>query len=108
MTNLPAGPASITATAGTPQNAVVNTAFATALQATVRDAGGERRAGCDGDVHGAGQRASASFASGAQRDGDDRRQRGGDGADADGEWDDGQLQRHGDCRGRGDAGRPSR
>src|SRR5467141_372859 len=39
LTNL-AGPASsITATAGTPQNAPINTAFATALQATVRDAG---------------------------------------------------------------------
>lgn len=34
-----ATPASITATAGTPQSAVVNTAFATALQATVRDGG---------------------------------------------------------------------
>jgi hypothetical protein len=33
-------PASITATAGTPQSAIVNTAFANALQATVQDSGG--------------------------------------------------------------------
>jgi len=34
-----ASPATITATAGTPQTAVINTAFAVQLQATVRDAG---------------------------------------------------------------------
>jgi hypothetical protein len=33
-------PASVTATAGTPQSIAINTAFATALQATVKDAGG--------------------------------------------------------------------
>lgn len=38
LTNLASPPASITATAGTPQNATVNTAFTTALQATVKDA----------------------------------------------------------------------
>src|SRR6266849_3690099 len=38
LTNLAGAPASITPTAGTPQSATVNTAFATQLQATVRDA----------------------------------------------------------------------
>ena len=33
-------PASISATAGTPQNATINTAFATALQATIQDSSG--------------------------------------------------------------------
>jgi Bacterial Ig-like domain (group 1)/Invasin, domain 3 len=37
LTNLAASPASITATAGTPQSTTVNTAFATTLQATVKD-----------------------------------------------------------------------
>jgi hypothetical protein len=37
LTNLAGAPASITATAGTPQNATVNTAFATDLAATVKD-----------------------------------------------------------------------
>jgi streptogramin lyase len=37
LTNTPGVPASITATSGTPQNAAVGTAFATALQATVLD-----------------------------------------------------------------------
>jgi len=40
LTNLAGLPASVFATAGTPQSAAVNTAFATALRATVRDAGG--------------------------------------------------------------------
>lgn len=39
FTVIPAAPASITATAGTPQSAAVNTAFATQLQATVKDSG---------------------------------------------------------------------
>src|SRR5258706_13920774 len=38
LTNLAGAPASITATAGTPQSATINTQFATQLQATVRDA----------------------------------------------------------------------
>ena len=38
-------PASVTATAGTPQSAAINAAFATALQATVKDAGGNVLAG---------------------------------------------------------------
>jgi hypothetical protein len=45
LTNLAAGPASIAATAGTPQNATLNTAFAAALQATVKDAGGNPLSG---------------------------------------------------------------
>jgi hypothetical protein len=38
LTNLAGAPASITATAGTPQNAAVNTAFATQLKTAVKDA----------------------------------------------------------------------
>ncbi len=37
LTNTPGDPASITASAGTPQTAMIGTAFATNLQATVRD-----------------------------------------------------------------------
>jgi 5-hydroxyisourate hydrolase-like protein (transthyretin family) len=37
LTNLASAPASITATAGTPQSASINSAFATRLQATVKD-----------------------------------------------------------------------
>jgi hypothetical protein len=40
LTNTAGASASITSTAGTPQNAAVSTAFTTALQATVKDAGG--------------------------------------------------------------------
>jgi hypothetical protein len=40
LTNIPGDPASITATAGTPQSTTINTTFATALKATVRDAFG--------------------------------------------------------------------
>lgn len=40
LTNNPGAPASITATAGATQSAQINTAFATNLQATVKDAGG--------------------------------------------------------------------
>jgi hypothetical protein len=39
LTNLAGAPAAIIATVGTPQSATVNAAFATALQATVKDAG---------------------------------------------------------------------
>jgi hypothetical protein len=38
LTNTAGTPASVTATAGTPQSATISTAFATALQATVKDA----------------------------------------------------------------------
>ena len=40
LTNTAGTPASITATVGTPQSATVSTSFATALQATVKDASG--------------------------------------------------------------------
>ena len=40
LTNLPQIAANITATAGTPQSAIINTAFTTNLQATVTDSGG--------------------------------------------------------------------
>ncbi len=40
LTNAIGQPASITATGGTPQSAQINTAFATALTATVKDSGG--------------------------------------------------------------------
>ena len=39
LTNIPGAAANITTTAGTPQSAIVNTAFTTALQVTVRDSG---------------------------------------------------------------------
>ena len=39
------GPATITATAGTPQSAMINTAFANALQATVKDGSGNPLSG---------------------------------------------------------------
>jgi uncharacterized protein YejL (UPF0352 family) len=45
LTNKAGPAASIAATAGTPQSATINTAFATALQATVKDAGGNRVSG---------------------------------------------------------------
>ena len=40
LTNTASTPAIITATAGTPQSAATGTAFATTLQATVKDASG--------------------------------------------------------------------
>jgi hypothetical protein len=40
LTNTAGAPASVGATAGTPQNATINSAFSTALQVTVKDAGG--------------------------------------------------------------------
>ena len=40
LTNAPGAPASITATSGTPQSATIGTTFGTALQATVKDSGG--------------------------------------------------------------------
>jgi Bacterial Ig-like domain (group 1) len=40
-----AGPASVTATGGTPQSTVINTAFASSLQVTVRDLGSNSVAG---------------------------------------------------------------
>jgi hypothetical protein len=45
LNNLAGAPASIAATAGTPQSATVSTAFATPLQATVKDASGNLLSG---------------------------------------------------------------
>src|SRR5207302_6189340 len=45
LSNTAGGPASVTATGGTPQSATVNTAFASLLQATVKDAGGNPLSG---------------------------------------------------------------
>ena len=45
LTNAAAVPASVTATGGTPQSAVIGVAFATSLQATVKDAGGNPLSG---------------------------------------------------------------
>ena len=96
--------ATVTATAGTPQSTVINTAFGTALQATVRDAGNNPVAGVTVTFTAPANGASARFGGIGDGDGDDQRQRGGDGADADGQWDGGQLHRDGDGAGRGDAG----
>ncbi len=54
-------PSSIVATAGTPQSATINTAFATALQATVQDAGSNPVAGITVTFTAPGSGASGSF-----------------------------------------------
>ena len=92
---------SVTATAGTPQSAVVNTAFGTALQATVRDAGNNPVSGVTVTFTAPASGASARFGGIGDGDGDDQWQRRGDGPDADGEWDGGQLHRDGVGAGRG-------
>ncbi len=61
LTNLPGAPASITATAGTPQNATVNAAFVTALQATVKDANGNLLSGVAVTFAAPASDASATF-----------------------------------------------
>ena len=61
LTNLAGAPASITATAGTPQSATVNTAFATALQATVKDASGNLLSGVAVTFAAPASGASATF-----------------------------------------------
>src|SRR5438132_11149728 len=53
--------ANITATAGTPQSAIVSTAFATALQATVKDAGGNPVSGVTVTFTAPSSGASATF-----------------------------------------------
>ena len=60
-----AGPASVTATGGTPQSAVINTAFASPLQVTVKDLGGNPVAGVTVNfaVPGSGASATLSAAS---------------------------------------------
>ena len=57
-------PASITATAGTPQSATINTSFATALQATVKDAGGKVVPGVTVTFKAPASGASATLSSG--------------------------------------------
>src|SRR6267378_205841 len=61
LTNLAGPAASITATAGTPQSATINTAFATALQATVRDAGSNPVSGVNVTFTAPGSGASGVF-----------------------------------------------
>jgi hypothetical protein len=54
-------PASITATAGTPQSATINTAFTTAFKATVKDAGGNVLSGVSVTFAAPGSGASGTF-----------------------------------------------
>jgi hypothetical protein len=61
LTNTPGSPASITATAGSGQSAAVGTAFATALQATVKDSGNNLLSGVSGWGYPAGTKGSVSM-----------------------------------------------
>ena len=65
LTNLAGAAASITATAGTPQSATVSTAFATQLQATVKDSSGNAVSGATVTFATPGSGASGTFAGGA-------------------------------------------
>src|SRR6202022_1011494 len=56
-----AGPASVTATGGTPQATVINTAFASPLQVTVKDLGGNPVAGVTVNFAVPGSGASATL-----------------------------------------------
>jgi hypothetical protein len=64
LTNLAGGAASITATAGTPQSATINTAFATQLQATVKDSGNNPVSGVAVTFTAPASGASGTFAGG--------------------------------------------
>ena len=64
MTNKAGPPASITATAGTPQTATVNTAFATQLAATVQDTYGNNVSGATVTFNAPASGASGAFAGG--------------------------------------------
>lgn len=64
LTNLSAPPASITATAGTPQSATVNTAFTTAFQVAVKDASNNPVSGVTVTFTAPGSGASGTFAGG--------------------------------------------
>jgi hypothetical protein len=64
LTNKAGPPASILATAGTPQTATVNTAFATSLAATVKDAFGNPVAGATVTFTAPASGASGNFAGG--------------------------------------------
>jgi hypothetical protein len=61
LTNLVGSPASVTATAGTPQSATVNAAFGIALQATVKDRGGNPVSGVTVTFAAPSSGASATF-----------------------------------------------
>jgi hypothetical protein len=65
LTNTAGAAASVTATAGTPQSAVINTGFASPLQVTVKDPGGNPVAGVTVNfaVPGSGAGATLSAAS---------------------------------------------
>ena len=64
LTNLAGSASTITATAGTPQSATVNTAFATQLQATVKDSFGNGVSGVTVTFAAPGSGASGTFAGG--------------------------------------------
>src|SRR6266571_4327311 len=64
LTNLASPPASIATTAGTPQSAAINTAFATQLQATVKDAGNNPVSGATVTFTVPASGASGTFAGG--------------------------------------------
>ena len=64
LTNLAAPPASITATAGTPQSATISTAFATQLQATVKDSSSNPVSGVTVTFTAPASGASGTFAGG--------------------------------------------
>jgi len=64
LTNLAGGASSITATVGTPQSATINTAFATQLQATVRDSFNNPVSGVTVTFMAPGNGASGTFAGG--------------------------------------------
>jgi hypothetical protein len=64
LTNVSAPPASITATAGTPQSATVNTAFTTAFQTTVKDASNSPVSGATVTFTAPASGASGAFAGG--------------------------------------------
>ncbi len=64
LTNTTGTAASVTATAGTPQSAVINTAFGTLLAATVKDSGGNLLSGVSVVFTAPGTGASGTFANG--------------------------------------------
>src|SRR5207245_2797515 len=64
LTNLAGAPSSITASAGTPQSASINTAFATPLQATVKDSFNNLVSGVVVTFTAPGSGASGTFAGG--------------------------------------------
>jgi hypothetical protein len=64
LTNTPGPPASVTATAGTPQTTTINAAFATQLQATVKDAGNNLVSGAIVTFTAPASGASGTFAGG--------------------------------------------